>query len=118
MNSRKKQILDLLYYEPYKIGHWTGFKDLTMIHNEWLRSFLYSADDQTLLAHRGSYKTTDISLFLAIHTVESPNENVMFFRKTDDDVTEVITQAQKILKSPVMGKIVYELYGTGLVFLK
>lgn len=118
MNSRKKQILDLLYYEPYKIGHWTGFKDLTMIHNEWLRSFLYSADDQTLLAHRGSYKTTDISLFLAIHTVERPNENVMFFRKTDDDVTEVITQAQKILKSPVMGKIVYELYGTGLVFLK
>ena len=118
MNSRKKQILDLLYYEPYKIVHWTGFKDLTMIHNEWLRSFLYSADDQTLLAHRGSYKTTDISLFLAIHTVERPNENVMFFRKTDDDVTEVITQAQKILKSPVMGKIVYELYGTGLVFLK
>ena len=93
MNSRKKQTLDLIYYEPYKIGHWVGFHDLTELHNEWLRSFLYAEEDQTLLAHRGAYKTTVLSLFLAIHTVIDPNENVMFFRKTDDDVTEVMTQA-------------------------
>ena len=83
MNSSKKAVLDLLWNEPYKIGHWVGFKDLTTLHNEWLRSFLYAEIDQTLLAHRGSYKTTDLSLFLAIHTVIDPNENVMFFRKTD-----------------------------------
>lgn len=118
MNSRKKQALDLLYYEPYKIGHWVGFKDLTELHNKWLRSFLYAEKDQTLLAHRGSYKTTDLSLFLAIHTIEKPNENVMFFRKTDDDVTEVMTQAQKILSAGVMQKIVRDLYGTELQLLK
>lgn len=118
MNSRKKQTLDLLYYEPYKIGHWVGFHDLTELHNEWLRSFLYAEEDQTLLAHRGSYKTTDLSLFLAIHTVIDPNENVMFFRKTDDDVTEVMTQAQKILQSGVMQRIVLDLYDTELRFLK
>ena len=99
MNSSKKAVLYLLWNEPYKIGHWVGFKDLTALHNEWLRSFLYADKDQTLLAHRGSYKTTDLSLFLAIHTVEQPNENVMFFRKTDDDVTEVLVQTQKILKA-------------------
>ena len=118
MNSRKKQTLDLIYYEPYKIGHWVGFHDLTELHNEWLRSFLYAEEDQTLLAHRGSYKTTDLSLFLAIHTVIDPNENVMFFRKTDDDVTEVMTQAQKILQSGVMQRIVLDLYDTELRFLK
>jgi len=118
LNSRKKQTLDLLYYEPYKIGHWVGFHDLTELHNEWLRSFLYAEEDQTLLAHRGSYKTTDLSLFLAIHTVIDPNENVMFFRKTDDDVTEVMTQAQKILQSGVMQRIVLDLYDTELRFLK
>lgn len=95
MNSRKQAVLDLLWNEPYKIGHWVGFKDLTGLHNTWLRSFLYSHEDQTLLAHRGSYKTTDLSLFLALHAIERPNENVMFFRKTDDDVTEVITQTRK-----------------------
>ena len=118
MNSRKKQALDFLYYEPYKIGHWVGFKDLTELHNEWLRSFLYAEENQTLLAHRGSYKTTDLSLFLAIHCIIRPNENVMFFRKTDDDVTEVMTQSQKILQSCVMQKIVNDLYGTDLQLLK
>lgn len=118
MNSRKQAVLDLLWNEPYKIGHWVGFKDLTTLHNEWLRSFLYAADDQTLLAHRGSYKTTDLSLFLALHSVIRPNENVMFFRKTDDDVTEVVTQARKILKSGAMGQIVYDLYETELKLLK
>lgn len=118
MNGRKKAVLDLLWNEPYKIGHWVGFKDLTTLHNEWLRSFLYADADQTLLAHRGSYKTTDLSLFLAIHTVIKPNENVMFFRKTDDDVTEVLTQSQKILKSGSMQKIVFDLYDTELQLLK
>ena len=114
MNSRKQAVLDLLWNEPYKIGHWVGFKDLTGLHNTWLRSFLYSHEDQTLLAHRGSYKTTDLSLFLALHAIERPNENVMFFRKTDDDVTEVITQTRKILQSPVIGRIVYDLYDLSL----
>ena len=118
MDSSKKAVLDLLWNEPYKIGHWVGFKDLTTLHNEWLRSFLYADKDQTLLAHRGSYKTTDLSLFLAIHTVIEPNENVMFFRKTDDDVTEVLVQTQKILKMGCMQQIVQTLYGTDLQFLK
>ena len=118
MNSRKQAVLDLLWNEPYKIGHWVGFKDLTTLHNEWLRSFLYADADQTLLAHRGSYKTTDLSLFLAIHTVIEPNENVMFFRKTDDDVTEVLTQSQKILKSGAMQSVVRDLYGTELELIK
>lgn len=118
MNSRKQAVLDLLWNEPYKVGHWVGFKDLTTLHNEWLRSFLYADDDQTLLAHRGSYKTTDLSLFLAIHTVIKPNENVMFFRKTDDDVTEVLTQSQKILMSGAMQSVVRDLYGTELELIK
>ena len=118
MNSRKQAVLDLLWNEPYKIGHWVGFKDLTTLHNEWLRSFLYADADQTLLAHRGSYKTTDLSLFLAIHTVIKPNENVMFFRKTDDDVTEVLTQSQKILMSGAMQSVVRDLYGTELELIK
>lgn len=118
MQEESRRYLDLLYHEPYKIGHWVGFKDLTALHNEWLRTFLYSDIDQTLLAHRGSFKTTTLSLFLAIHVVVKPNENVMFFRKTDTDVIEVITQTAKILQSPVMQMIIKSLYGFDLQFLK
>ncbi|MDD3338443.1 MAG: hypothetical protein PHS82_06250 [Lachnospiraceae bacterium] len=118
MNVKKQEVLDLLWNYPYKIGHWVGFTDLTELHNEWLRSFLYADADQTLLAHRGSYKTTDLSLFLAIHAAIQPNENVIFFRKTDDDVTEVLNQSQKILGTGVMQQIVRTLYGTELELLK
>ena len=81
---------------------------LSLIH------ILFGSSTQTLLAHRGSYKTTVLSLFLAIYPVVRPAENVLFFRKTDTDVTEVIGQAQKILESPVMRKIVRNLYGVDL----
>lgn len=118
MQEKAKRYLDLLYDEPFKIGHWVGFKDLTVLHNEWLRSFLYSDDNQTLLGHRGSYKTSILSLFLAIHAVEKPNENIIFFRKTDTDVVEVIKQSSKILQSPVMLEIVKGMYGLELVLSK
>lgn len=114
----KKQILDLLYDNPIEIGKWVGFKDLTNLHNEWLKSFLYETEDQTLQGHRGSYKTTVLSIFLAIHTIEKPNETVMFFRKTDPDVTEVIRQTKNILLSGAMQKVVDILYSKELKLLK
>ena len=114
----KQEILDLLWDEPIVVAHAVGFKDMNSLHNEWLKSFLYAVDDQTLLAHRGSYKTTCISVFLAIHAVLRPNENVLFFRKTEGDTHEVIRQTVKILESGVMQYIVSVLYGKPLVLLE
>lgn len=111
----KAQILNLLWTNPIEIGHWVGFKDLTSLHNEWLRSFLYSDDDQTLQGHRGSYKTTTLSLFFALHMIIAPNETVLFFRKTGSDVAEVVRQTSNILKSGCVQEIVHILYGKELV---
>ena len=114
----REDIKRLLKERPYKIGHFVGFKDLTELHNTWLKSFLYEKNDQTLLAHRGSYKTTTLSLFLAIHLIERPNENVIVFRKTDTDIAEVVNQTAKILKTAAMNHIVNLIYGNDLVFIK
>lgn len=114
----KRQILDLLWDEPYLIGHWVGFGDLTNLHNEWLKSFLYNDEDQTLLAHRGSYKTTVLSLALALIIILFPNLFIIFFRKTDDDTKEVIKQTAKILDSGCIRRIVWILYGKELEFVK
>lgn len=118
MELTKKEVLELLYHHPIEIGHWVGFKDLTDMHNDWLRSFLYSDQDQTLQGHRGSFKTTVLSIFLAIHAVIAPNETVLFFRKTGGDVTEVIRQTGNILKSGCMNTIVHTLYGKDLILTK
>lgn len=118
MEISKNQILDLLWYRPVEIGKWVGFKDLTDLHNEWLRHFLYDTEDQTVQGHRGSYKTTTLSLFFALHMIEKPNETVLFFRKTGGDVSEVIRQTSNILKSGCMQEIVHILYDKDLILTK
>lgn len=114
----KRQALDLLWNSPIEIGHWVGFKDLTELHNEWLRSFLYEDEDQTLQAHRGSYKTTTLSLFFAIHCLIKPNETLIYLRKTGGDVTEIARQTSNILKSGCMQQIANAIYGKDIVLLK
>lgn len=111
----KEQVLNLLWERPIEIGHWVGFNDLTDLHNEWLRGFLYDENDQTLQGHRGSYKTTTLSLFFAIHAVIKPNETLLFFRKTGSDVKEIIRQTSNILHSGCMNMIVRILYGKDLI---
>lgn len=112
----KQDVLDLLWYNPIEIGHWVGFNDLTELHNGWLKGFLYGTEDQTLQGHRGSYKTTTLALFFAIHLVIKPNETVLFFRKAD--VAEVIRTTGNILKSGCMQRIVNILYKKDLRFYK
>lgn len=108
----------LIWESPARIGYYMGFDDLTEVHNEWLIKMLRSKEDITLQAHRGSYKTTCDSLFLAINTIIRPYENVIFLRKTDDDVAEVITQAQTMLQTEAMREIARAVTDTDLYLLK
>ena len=99
MNISREQILYLLKNNPIEIGHWVGFNDLTELHNEWLKRFLFESEDQTLQAHRGSFKTTTLSLFFAIHAIIFPNKTLLYFRKTGSDVVEIARQTINILES-------------------
>ena len=110
----KTEYLDLICEEPYIIGQELGFPDLTVLHNEWIQSMMFSEQDETILAHRGSYKTTCLTIAISFLMVIKPNDNIIFIRKTDDDVKEVMNQVGKILKSNLMKYIVYQLYGLQL----
>lgn len=118
MLENRNDYLDLIYDEPYMIGKWLGFNDLTELHNEWIKKFLFNEDDLTLLAHRGSYKTTCLSIAIAIIMVIFPNISIIFVRKTDTDVKEVINQVSKILQSGVMQRIVREIYGVQIALIE
>lgn len=114
----KYDYLDLIYEEPYKIGQWLGFTLLTELHNEWLQDMIFGEDDETLLAHRGSYKTTCLSVAFALIMITFPNDDIIFTRKTDDDVKEIIKQTAKILKTPLIQHIVYKIYGVELKLIE
>ena len=108
----------MLIDEPYRIGHFVGFTDLSEIHNEWLKSFLYAKEDQTLQAHRKSYKTTVLSLVFALNMVINPNQTHLMLRKTDGDVKDILTQVAKILQSGAMQMISNAIHGTGFILTK
>lgn len=111
MSISQTQALALIKHNPIEIGHWVGFSDLREIHNQWLKSFLFGKEDQTLQAHRGSYKTTTLSLFFAIHAIIRPNESLLYFRKTGGDVSEIARQTANILNSGCFTALVHALYG-------
>ena len=72
---------------------------------------LSRGSDMTLLAHRGSYKTTCLTLVMAIHLITRPRENMLFLRKTDRDSQEVLRQVQQILATPAMQTLSAALWG-------
>lgn len=111
LNQETSKYVDLIIDEPYKIGHWVGFNDLTSLHNTWIQMMMFSKEDETLLAHRGSYKTTCLSIAIALLMLLKPNMTIIFLRKTDTDVKEVINQVTKILKSPTVIYLCQKLYG-------
>lgn len=118
MTDEAKKYIDLIYDEPYKIGHWLGFNDLIELHNSWLKMMMFSKTDETLLAHRGSYKTTCLSIAIALLMILKPNMTIIFLRKTDTDVKEVIKQVTKILKSNVFVFLVKKIYDVDLLILE
>ncbi len=109
--TESQKYLDMIIDEPAQIGRWLGFEDLTDLHNGWIQEMMFAEDDVTLLAHRGSYKTTCLSIAIALLMILFPKITIIFFRKTDTDVKEVIKQVANILKSDVLFLFVKKIYG-------
>ena len=107
-----RETFELLTRRPAEAGRAAGFTLLRdEPHNRWLRRMILSREDTTLLAHRGSYKTTCLSLALAILMCLEPGKTLMLLRKTDADVAEVIRQVRGLLLSPVMQAATERLWG-------
>lgn len=110
-----EKLVKSLKEEPVKYARLLGFDLLTDLHNEWIKDMVWQqAEDETLLAHRGSYKTTCVSFALALIIVLKPSKITIFIRKTDTDVIEIAKQTDKILRSDLFSYIVKEIYGVDL----
>ena len=111
----KDKAIQLLLKYPYKFGHMLGFTKLTELHNKWMLQMLKMDKDKTLQAHRGSFKTTCVSIVLAILIILRPNKRILFIRKTDGDIKEICRQVAKILKDPHTSYLVQLIYGVNLI---
>lgn len=111
MMNNIENAVRLVKTEPYKIAKRVGFADVRKYpHNEWMREIICGKGDYTLMAHRGSYKSSVLSVCIAIIMVFFPRSNIIFLRKADVDVTEMIRMVKKALESDVIQKIAFSLY--------
>ena len=108
-----------LVSNPAVLGQALGYKDLRPdLHGEWIRRMLTAGGDMTLQAHRGAYKTTCLCIAIALMMIRYRDRNIIFLRKTDNDVAEVVNAVQRILQQPVMQEVYLALTGAQLQILR
>ncbi len=103
-----------LMQHPEMIGKAVGFKDLIEMHGEWIREMVYGTEDYTLQAHRGSYKSSCLAVAISLMMILFPKRNIIFMRKTDDDVAEMMKMVGKILRNNILQHMVMSVYGEEL----
>ena len=118
MRYTRDDFIRIFKEEPARVGRMVGFPDLSRLHNDWMKEMLYGKEDMTLLAHRLSYKTTCVSVVLAIYISLLPRITSLFIRKTDTDVKEIVRQVQKILQNPEFNYAVTMVMGSTLELTK
>lgn len=101
---------------PDIVGNLMGLSLLRPFpHRDWISTMVWGVEDvSTLQAHRGSYKTTCLMVSLALIILLYPHKIVRYFRKTDEDVAEVIRGVRKCLDTPIVDYICQVLYNRPL----
>ena len=113
------EALSLLMHQPARVARWCGADRLRdEPHGRWIRQMLLGDKDMTLLAHRGSFKTTCLSYAIAIGLMVYPERNMIFLRKTDSDVTEVLRQVKAILRTDAMQTLSARIWGQPVRLLR
>lgn len=109
--SRRADIVSALKENPTAFAGRLGFPLLTDLHRGWCREMVFGKYDHTLQAHRGSFKTTTVSIALWELLLLRPNAQMAFFRKTDTDVKEILEQVKKMLRTDVTQYLSEGLWG-------
>lgn len=104
---------------PAALGRALGYTDFRDdLHGNWIKRMVTSEDDMTLQAHRGSYKTTCLCVAISLLMLWHPDQNIIFLRKTDGDVAEVIKTVNRILSTDIMRDIYNALTGCELAITR
>lgn len=119
VHKESKEIIDLIKQNPSKVANAVGFKDVKPYpHNEWMNEIIFGQEDFTLMSHRGSYKSSCLSVCIALIMVMMPWLNIIFLRKTDSDVNEMIRMVKKALESKFIDLLCQTLYKRKLILVE
>lgn len=117
--SKIEDIIAIVKKNPYLIAKSVGMKDVKKYpHNEWMHQIISGRTDYTLMAHRGSYKSSCLSVCIALIMVCYPDDNIIFLRKTDSDIAEMVQMVKKALESDIIQEIAAGMHSVPLEIIK
>ncbi len=105
-----ENLVSELLAHPEIIGVEVGFQDLKPLHGLWIREMVFGTADYTLQAHRAAYKSSCLSVAISLRMILFPTDNIIFIRKADNDVSEMLRMVSKALQSAVFQQLCALLY--------
>lgn len=93
--------LNLIINKPHILGHIAGKTLLTGLHSKWIKYIWDASENRSLQGHRGSYKTTAITIIGTIWwLLFHPNDRIAIVRKKFSDSSECVTVISQIMRLP------------------
>lgn len=118
LTDKQKNLLDRIKNQSHRIAHLVGFEKFNELHAKWIQNMWKSDDIYVLKASRGSYKSSVLTLYIALLILCKPNKTIIFMRKTDNDVKEIVEKVSKILQTDAFQAFSQILYGHGFQLTK
>jgi hypothetical protein len=94
------KLLEIATY-PHILGHMTGKDKLTELHSDWIKYIWGEEQDhRSLQGHRGSYKTTAITVIGSVwYLLFHPDTRIAIVRKTFTDASECIQMIREMMQT-------------------
>lgn len=84
---------------PHIFGQMLGFTKLGDIHSTWINRWVNCDEDNSLQAHRNSFKTSCIAVTVVLLLLLNPNLSILIMRKDHTSATQLVDQIRKLLES-------------------
>jgi len=108
MATATKIQIDYLIENPHRFGNYIGYERLQPIHSEWIKFCLTDPGDHCLMAHRGSYKTSAITVVGVIwYLFFSPNTRFLIACADASRAKDLMGEIKRNYEKPALR----ELYG-------
>jgi hypothetical protein len=112
-------MLEKIADQPHIIGWIAGRTKLTPLHSDWIKYIWTSGKSVSLMAHRGSYKSTAIVMIGAVwYMLFNPDVRIAVVRKTYADAVDATATIAKIMEMPEIRELFRFAHGTYPEFTK
>ena len=117
--TKQQETAVWLLQHPAEYGRRLGYTLLRDgLHGPWIQRIVDGRTDMTLQSHRGSYKTTCLIIAINKLIITHRDQNIIFLRKTDNDVAEVLQAVKAALIHPLTQSIVEAMTGKPMELYK